>query len=353
MADILLHAAIKENDRLKELSSDGSGTSLSTFATAIPPSETPGVGGGGGVSDTNPQFVVDWQKHLTPLAKPRANGFKVCEPSYFRCGADCNWCVPAGVSKVLFQVWAPGGGTSTNCCCGGSPFGPSGAFYMTEINVAQGECYCLRAGCAYCCYAYQTTPGGNSEDSCIRSCSNDKICLRVESGQSCYRCWNADAVNAFGWTQWDVDALPSSNGQCSAYMCSGWNFCWDGAQDASCIPHIFSSRTWCEQVSAGTKNFGYGIPAIWPWMCIGQDANSGNTKSISPPVFGFETCVCSEIWNGNTCSGCQRGSGPTGSSNIQQFPSAGGYAAQVYSGCNACGGDAGGMGMICVAYACD
>lgn len=349
MADILLHAAIKENDRLTALTTE-SGASIQTFVDPTP-ATTPGVGSGG-TTDLCPEMVQQWECYLKPLAVPRDQGFKVCDTSgYYRCGSGCNFCVPAGVDKVLFQVWAPGGGTSTNCCCGGAPFGPSGAFYMTEINVAQGECYCLRAGCAYCCYAYQTTPGGNSEDSCIRSCSNNKICLRVLSGQSCYACWNQDVGSSLGWSQWNSDALPSNDG-CSAYMCSGWNFCWDTSDDNMCIPHLFSSRTWCHEDNQSAKNFGYGIPAIWPWMCIGQSANSGYTKSISPPVFGFEQCTCSEIWNGSTCSGCQRSSGAVGSGNIQQFPSAGGYASQVYSGCNACGGDSGGMGMICVSYSC-
>ena len=114
MSDILLHAAIKEKDRLTAASGGGGG-GLSSYENPQP-GDTPGVAAGG----ANPIMVNCWQAALTPLACPRSNGFKVCDTSgYYRCGADCNWCVPAGVDKVLFQVWAPGGGTSTNCCCGG------------------------------------------------------------------------------------------------------------------------------------------------------------------------------------------------------------------------------------------
>ena len=355
MPDILMHAAVKEHDRITEL---GSGSSGIDWSTPVTPQSTPGsgIGGSGGaVSDMCPLFVLCWKKDITPLAASRSNGFKVCDTSgYYRCGAGCNWCVPAGVDKVLFQVWAPGGGTSTNCCCGGAPFGPSGAFYMTEVNVVQGECYCLRAGCAYCCYAYQTTPGGDSEDSCIKNCSNNKFCLRVKAGYSCYCQWNIDATNGLGFTQSQSGAfLPSSNGQCSARMCSGWNFCFDTSNDQTCIPFVFSSCAWCVESNAQSgygepQNFGYGIPSIWPFMRLTPSLTDGSC-SISPPIFGFENLTCKEVWNGNTCSGCCR----CAAAGIQQGPSFGGYASQVYSGCQSCGGDSGGMGMVCVSWNCN
>ena len=102
MSDILLHAAIKERDRLSAVSGGGSG-GLSSYENPQP-GDTPGVAAGGG----NPIMVNCWQEVLTPLACPRSNGFKVCDTSgYYRCGADCQFCVPANVDKVLFQVWAP------------------------------------------------------------------------------------------------------------------------------------------------------------------------------------------------------------------------------------------------------
>ena len=340
MSDILLHAAIKERDRLSAASGGGSG-GLSSYENPQP-GDTPGVASGGG----NPIMVNCWQEVLTPLACPRSNGFKVCDTSgYYRCGADCQFCVPANVDKVLFQVWAPGGGTSTNCCCGGAPFGPSGAFYMTEINVVQGECYCLRAGCAYCCYAYQTTPGGDSEDSCIRSCSNNKICLRVLSGYSCYCSWVCGAQLALGWQCWCGNAIPTQS-NCAPNWCSGWNFCWDSGEDCADVPHFYGCRTWCENTTTAAKSFGYGIPSIWPCMFIQQGTLQNSSFSISPPVFGFETMTCKSTWTNQTCSGCCR----CAQQGVQQGPGFGGFASQVHGGCQACGGDAGGMGMICVSY---
>jgi hypothetical protein len=82
-------------------------------------------------------------------------------------------------------------------------------------------------------------------------------------------------------------------------------------------------------------------------MCIGSDLQTG-TFSVSTPVFGFENCVCCQPWGGTTCSGCCRGWLAGG--NTLGVPGAGGYSSQVFGGCNACGGDSGRMGMICVSW---
>jgi hypothetical protein len=85
---------------------------------------------------------------------------------------------------------------------------------------------------------------------------------------------------------------------------------------------------------------------MWPYFCIGSGALNNNTKSISAPVFGFENCTCTELWDGNTCHGCARAA----SAGFQQIPSVGGYASRVFGGSDASGGDYGGMGMICVSW---
>tara|TARA_B100000282_G_scaffold288160_1_gene256518 strand:- start:1113 stop:1769 length:657 start_codon:yes stop_codon:yes gene_type:complete len=217
---------------------------------------------------------------------------------------------------------------------------------MTEINVVQGECYCLRAGCAYCCYAYQTTPGGESEDSCIKSCSNGKICLRVLSGYSCYCSWVCGAQLALGWQCYCGNQIPKDN-QCSPHQCSGWNFCWDSGNDTADVPVFYGCRTWCEASSdTSAKNFGYGIPSLWPQMYIAQGTLDSGAYTTSPPVFGFENMTCRSNWSGSTCSGCCR----CAQAGVQQGPGFGGFASQVHGGCQACGGDSGGMGMICVSY---
>ena len=82
-------------------------------------------------------------------------------------------------------------------------------------------------------------------------------------------------------------------------------------------------------------------------MKINQGTLENSSHSISPPVFGFENMTCKSSWQNNTCSGCCR----CAAQGYQAGPGFGGFASQVHGGCQACGGDAGGMGMICVSYA--
>lgn len=357
MSDILLYAALKENGRLKDIKYGGGGVDipLENWAQPLQPGDTPNfetlsaASTGATEEDLCPDFVKAWETHLKPLAAPRNNGIIVCDNSgQFRCGSNCAWTVPAGVTSALFQIWGPGGGSSANCCCGGAPFGPSGAFFMTELTVCPGEVFCLIAGCAFCCYATQTTPGGNSEDSCVMSCSNTNTCIKVESGYSCICSWNCDWAAAGGQVacNWQI---PNNSG-CGVAGCSGWNFCHDNNPMGVETPFLFSSCAWCENIT-DVKNFGYGIPSIWPRITIPETGLIDPAYTVSPPVFGFEefTCGFDLVAGTTTCFGCNL----RACLGFQQGPAFGGYASRVHGGCNACGGDAGGMGMICVSWNCD
>jgi hypothetical protein len=82
-------------------------------------------------------------------------------------------------------------------------------------------------------------------------------------------------------------------------------------------------------------------------MRIGSDLQT-NSCSVAPPVFGFESCMCQEVWSsGGTCWGCYRSAG----SGFMQIPGVGGYAGRVFGGCEANqSGDWGRMGMVCISY---
>lgn len=349
MSDVILYAALKQNIQLQQellsFCSGGSGITESFYETPQP-AGYPIVGAGS--SDNCPQIVIDWVKNLKPQVKVgQPNGFKVCDTSgYFRCGSNCSFTVPAGVCRVQFQLWGPGSGTSSNCCCGGSPFGPSGAYTVVELDVTPGNVYCLCSGCAQCCYAYQTTPGicGGPTFVCGPGLN---VC--ADSGISCYNFWAAN-IQAAGHGQGTDCGIPHFDG-CSASSCGGWNFCWDSGQDNTCILHAFSSRTFAYACAGTGRNLVcYGLNGLWPAMVIGQDLTSG-TFSISTPVFGYENCVCRQTWAGSTCSGCCRS--PLSGGNTLAIPGAGGHAAMVFSGCNACGGDSGRMGMVCASWTCN
>ena len=166
--DVLLHAAMKENQRLMRCyaqvaGTSGSGTTLEnlTYTGQGTGSIYSGGGTGGGPTCQCPSFLCDWNNLLKPLMTGFSNGIRVrCDDGYYRCNASCVWTVPSNVSRATFAMWSPGSGTSSNCCCGGAPYGPIGSFVIyKDVMVCPSEQFSLCAGCGYCCNAYQTDPG--------------------------------------------------------------------------------------------------------------------------------------------------------------------------------------------------
>ena len=360
MSDILLHAALVENQSL-----------LRTFIKkSIDPNVILDVEAYNYTKKNDmwlsnnytapinqcPNMVKQWQEFLTPLTLPRANGFKVCDGSgYWRCQSNCAWTVPTGVTEAQFQVWGHGGGNSANCCCGGAPFGPTGGYMTAVINVVPGEIFCLYSGCAYCCYANQTTPGYNQDTSYVCSCSNSNGCFNIAviGAAPEYNNWCISAPSA-SMSQ----CGPPTNDGCNPSSCSGWNFCWDTAGDNVTVPHFFSKcDTYCVCCNTRSKFCAYGIPTVYPALVIGSDLSTpGNGYHISPPVFGFEQCTC--CWGnctlstvGSLCNG-YGGCHYSAQNGYQQIPAVGGFGSWVCGGYTAGCGDAGGMGMICVSWNC-
>ena len=147
--------------------------------------------------------------------------------------------------------------------------------------------------------------------------------------------------------------MPGCNsGNCGPSHCSGWNFCWDSGNDQMCIDFLYDcQRTWAFSPSVTSTYNGtvYGIPSMFPMMQVGSSLSDSQTYSCPAPVFGFEDCSCNfTYWqNGTSCFGCNY----TGCNN-RQIPGSGGAAGSVGGGCQACGGDSGRMGMICVSWIC-
>ena len=346
MSDVILYAALKENLRLNNdllaLCAGGAGGTLASYEEGKIAIGSPLVGGGGGTICT-PTIVASWEATLKPFVETRSNGLKVCDDSgNYRCDRQCNWTVPAGVTNAQFQLWGPGGGTSQNCCCGGAPFGPSGAYAVVQMDVTAGDVYCLCSGCAYCCCGYQTTPGICGTPTWL---AGNGINICADSGISCYCHWGAD-INASMLGSGGCGIPHFTN--CGPEACSGYNFCWDTGADSIDTCHAFSRQTWATSCKNDACNvLAYGVNGMWPRMTIGNDLNSGQTFSVSPPVFGFESMTCCKKWDGSTCHGhCQQAQ-----YGYQQGPGFGGFASTVFGGCGACGGDHGGMGMICVSWA--
>lgn len=346
MSDVLIQNAFAENRALTRcyLTRGTGSCSLNSFTVAnngycgtlLTCGSQPGSG------SVNPLtcFTQYWSS-LPTLNSPTA-GFKVCDTSgYYRCGAQCNWTVPTGVCCVQFQLWGPGSGTGTNCCCGGAPFGPTGAYATVIMNVTPGHVYCLCAGCAYCCYATETTPGYCGQPSHVIGCGLTSFC--ADSGISDVCCWRA----AVGSTSSGCQFPTADN--CGPNSCSGWNYCWDSGNDGGFIYWSYSGAT-KYYGSSSCNGTVYGINGMYPALCIGSDNQSGGYTHAAP-VYGFVADgQCCSPHHGSTCAGCcfsfVHGSGR------HPYPGQGGYSSHVSGGCGANGGDSGRMGMVCVRYCC-
>jgi hypothetical protein len=295
------------------------------------------------------QVVTDaWKCWVSPNIEARTNGFKVCntDGSYWRCDASCTWTVPAGVTSVQFQIWGPGGSNSGQCCCGGAPFGPSGAYMLAKMNVTAGAVYTLCAGCSYCCYANETTPGLGNSPSYI---TGPGISICAMGARSCATCW-AKEVGSTATA--NNTQYPAQDG-CAPSQCSGWNFCWDVGGDNNYVPHAFSGEAnWCVKCGDTNSNQQYwGVQGLWPAMSLSTSLEAGFC-SVSTPVVGFEKCVTEFMYpNGNSCQGggyggCYYGA-PAG---YLRIPGAGGSALAMSGGGASVGGDAGRFGMVCVSW---
>jgi len=356
MSDVILYAAIKERDRLK--AADASGSTAIDYSKPTPtgyPYQT-GAADGAGEFNACPQIVKDWVTNLTPLVCPaQSNGFKVCG-SCWRCGNNCNTTICSGVSNIQVQMWGPGGGTSGNCCCGGSPFGPSGAYMVMQFCVNQGETYCFCAGCAYCCWGEQTTPGICGNPTWFNSTSGINAC--ADSGISCFCYWNEDLKSNTSTCGHRIPDPDQAGGTCSANRCSGWNFCYDDYWDESLACHAFASRTTFRLntgASDGRTITKYGLNGLWPAICVGGSGSClHNSCTISTPVFGFEACTCADAFSGSQNNaqgygGCYR----SGAQGYLRIPGAGGWRNYTCGGYNGCQGDSGRFGMVCVSWECN
>lgn len=270
------------------------------------------------------------------------NGFKIWDTSYGRCGCCCAWTVPAGTSCIQFQIWGAGGGTSGQCCCGGSPFGPSGAYATVTIPAVVGCVYTLCAGCAYCCYASQTT-AGYSGISYVTGYGLTNFCALNGSSAQC--AWGSNYQWSSNWPSVSAGG-PNS--------CSGWNFCWDASQDLSCREYEYAK---CAPFyGTATGSTVYGFRGINPRLYVsGSDMGASWTQAA--PIMGYiSQSMCRVDWScwtyNGQCGGCYASVPTGGYGGFMLVPGQGGWPSMVCGGGNGVTyvGDTGRGGMVCVSY---
>ena len=297
-----------------------------------------------------------------PTGDGWTEGLKVCDDTgYYRCGRSCTWCVPNGVTCARFQLWGSGGGSGSARNYGDSPFGSTGAYASAIVKVNQGECYCLCAGCAYCCYS---TSGGHGR---IPGCPT-WICngtggnIGAGGGAFCNFCAEGGDGTIFSWV--------GNSGKCSTYkmstVCcaeSGSCLCQEGMHmcnsqvcaicqgpiefiPGSMYNGCIACQHW-DQAEDSQNNIVYGIRGIWPRFCFDT---SRYGWSVHPPIYGFESCTqCCTQWSSGNC--CAYPYCSSWQSSCLRVPAAGGWETHVWGTDGICA-DAGRFGMICVSWKC-
>lgn len=342
--DILNYAAAQRNAQATQCQLNIRAPAAGSIASTLSIGSTPGGGLAG--TTTLSSILGCWDglcKCLLVCKVSSACGFKVCDASgYYRCGFCCAWTVPAGVTFAQFQLWGPGGGAGTACCCGGSFFGPTGSYAVFGIPVVAGCTYTLCAGCAYCCYSCNgSTTGVNASPTYVIGYNLTNAC--ADAGVSCMTAYNMSQSSTLSTSccVWYGNISGYGVGLCS---CTGsWEFC---ASSTAAIEsdYSFSCVTKPYGTVSGTGSYAYGIPGMYPKFKLIGSFQNGSTAAA--PVFGFPNCMCVFSYNGNTCLGCCY----SGNVGYMQYPGQGGYASAAHGGCIYMTGDAGRMGMVCVSY---
>ena len=280
-------------------------------------------------------------------------GFKVCDQSgYYRCGTNCNWTVPGGISCVRFQMWGAGGTSGGGYQCSGAVWGETGAYASVIMQVTPGWTYCMCAGCAYCCYPSEPAQGRNQGcPSWVNGCGLCAVC--AEGGGGSMFNWMAAVGKGRPYRTGNVCCMDSGSCFCSqgtwyrydnsCAICKGPIEHVGGANYNGCIWGTTANTN--STVPSDGNGIVYGIRGIWPEWCYNTNHYGWGNH---PPIYGFENCTrCCFQWTSGNCCGCYCSSWFSGCLRV---PGAGGWPnitmGDHRSGC----GDAGGMGMVCISY---
>ena len=282
---------------------------------------------------------------LIPGLTGASQGFKVCDGnSQFNCGASCSWTVPAGVTRARFQLWGAGGGGALARCCGGSPFGSTGAYASVIIPVTAGDSYTICSGCAFCCFSCNSNY--NSFQGRVPGCpsfvTGTGLCnFCANGGQGRLGNWMA----AYGRTNTNRLGFINYNSAGPCFCCMGSHYCFNNSC-ATCgaIGYVPGAAYFGTTTSATAPSIVYGIRGMWPSICFNTDHHG---YQCHPPIYGFEsTSQCALSWTSTCCAG-----GFRAACGYLQIPGAGSYASTTMGGCTCsqCG-DMGRMGMVCVTF---
>jgi hypothetical protein len=299
----------------------------------------------GGITETPGRRISD------------SNYVKVCGTGdTWKCGegATCTWTVPAGASRVKFQVWGAGFGSNPGCCCGGDMGAHTGAYSEVTMDATPGESYTLCAGCSCrrsCCS--NTSPG----EGCMSGVTGPGICCLKSDGGHCNNA-NCGSMNAmrccFGLSACQRNQNPycTDSGVC---WCSNSEYCYDNSCDSCGIIPVYPAC--CDNVSCycscacADRNSSMGATYGHRGMHGGGCFNTGFCGyHIRPPVIDADTgsqyeggCWCLNFAGENCMGGCLGHA-------WDSHPGLGGNSTMVRGGINTHKGDYGKGGMVQVSW---
>lgn len=268
----------------------------------------------------------------------------VTDEPIFRCGATCEWTVPAGVTEVQFQLWGPGATAGRGCCCGGGPFGATGAYATTIISVTPGDVYTVCAGCATDCYPCNGGATHRAGDSFVTGPGLNNLCAMGGCASLArYICIGRACAGTTMCCRMMAHTSTAASGGC---ICnSGFDYCFDNSC-ASCglIEYVAD----CEVTFHGTQ---FGLSSMWGETCYDTNHYGWNEH---PPLIAPDHTVqpdsqCCSTWTSSACCGynCRAETG------VMCYPGAGGFRSHMMGGSDgatgACG-DAGRAGMVKISW---
>lgn len=288
----------------------------------------------------DPERSASWPTLIPKLNT--ANALCVYDTSpLFRSGACCLWTVPAGATKVRFELWGAGSGSGAPICCGHYPWGPSGAYASVIIDATVGCQYTLCAGCAHCCNL--CCGAANDVSGCKSFVTGHRLtnfCAEGGCGQYCtVMCYANPAQPLY-------NCRYQGRGNCVAGMCicSGWSMCFSNSC-ASCgvLPRAFvPTRTFYGTATGGTV---VGFPSMASADCFDTN-NYGcicSTMTLLPNGT-VSTIYCDSYDSANCCG--PRCAGCVG----RQVPGLGGIWTHAMGGGTGICGDWGRTGMVKVSW---
>lgn len=293
---------------------------------------------------SNPDCFTLWPSAVPTL--PAETG-SLCvydnATGYFRCGNCCLWTVPAGATKVRFQLWGAGAGSGAGLCCGGAPQGANGAYATVIMDAVPGCQYTLCAGCAHSFQHYCTqccdvsgcqsfvTGYGLTNFCADGGCSSIVRQMTMLQGSECCR------YQGKGMT---------TSGACICAGTIGTYFCYSNSC-ASCAPITRVADT--DKKGYGTALTGtvYHIPSMYHADCFNTDFYGCYcTTPLITPAGGL-SCVCCFGYSSGTCCGASRCGACTGGFCS---PGLGGVFTHVMGGSTELYGDWGRTGMVKVSW---